>query len=94
MPRMFTTLDAPRGADHGHPFRIGIFCRCCRSDNVGRDGAARWNAATQTWELSSVHDGGFCDGCGADHLVERRLDLDGDDAGPVAACDRYDNEDG
>jgi len=49
--------------------RIKIICGTCSSENVSRDGAARWCVDSQQWELSTVYDSADCHDCG----TERRL---------------------
>ena len=43
--------------------RNNYVCSICGSENVRRDAWAIWNVETQSWELSTVFDAGFCDDC-------------------------------
>ena len=43
--------------------RFNYVCSICGSENVRRDAWAVWNVETQSWELSTVFDAGFCDDC-------------------------------
>ncbi len=95
---LLITHPAPKTADHGHRFVIGIHCQRCGGTNVSRDAAARWSEPDQVWEMSSVQDQGYCDDCddgdcnNETHLVERYRDLDGLDAGPITERDCFDGE--
>lgn len=81
------------GADHCHPHRITIKCRSCGSTDVRRDAYAAWNDAAQVWELATVYDDGFCVDCnGEASLVERWIDAQDQDIGPVSAYDRIGDE--
>ncbi len=39
-------------------------CSICGSENVRRDAWATWDVETQSWELATVFQAGFCDDCG------------------------------
>ena len=43
--------------------RNNYVCSTCGSENVRPDAWAVWNIETQSWELSTVFDAGFCDDC-------------------------------
>lgn len=44
--------------------RLAPHCPRCGSDNVQRDACARWDVATQRWELITVYDDATCAACG------------------------------
>ena len=93
MPKMLITPAVGKTSDHLHPFKILICCQTCRGQNVGRDATARWSMADQVWELGGVNDDGFCDDCDTEiRLVERHVDMEGNDAGPVSSADMFDGE--
>lgn len=46
--------------------RIDIHCKHCGSRDVRRDADARWNLATQAWELAAVYDHATCEQCGGE----------------------------
>ena len=93
MSRLLITSAVGKTSDHGHPFKILICCRACGGQNVGRDATARWSVTDQVWELGGVNDDGFCDDCDTEiRLVERHVDISGNDAGPVSAADLFEGE--
>ena len=50
-------------------------CSSCGSENVRRDAWATWDVETQSWELATVFDAGFCDDCdGEASLTEIEID--------------------
>ena len=95
---LLITRPAPKTADHGHRFVIGIHCQRCGGTNVSRDAAARWSEPEQVWEMSSVQDQGYCDDCddgdsnNETNLVERYRDMNGGDGGPITERDCFDGE--
>jgi hypothetical protein len=55
--------------------RCKYVCSICRSENVRRDAWAVWDVETQSWELSTVFDAGFCDDCdGGARLDETEIE--------------------
>jgi hypothetical protein len=43
--------------------RYEYVCSICGSRNVRRDAWATWDVETQSWELATVFEAGFCDDC-------------------------------
>ncbi len=41
-----------------------LVCPTCGSADVSKDACARWDSATNAWELSSTYDVMTCDDCG------------------------------
>jgi hypothetical protein len=55
--------------------RYKYVCSICGSENVRLDAWAVWDIQTQSWELSTVFDAGFCDDCdGGARLDEIEID--------------------
>ena len=93
MSHLHITEAVGKTSDYRPSFKLLICCKDCRSQNVSRDGAARWSVPDQVWELSGIQDQGYCDDCGGEaRLVERHVDMDGNDAGPVTAADLFGGE--
>lgn len=55
--------------------RCKYVCSHCGSENVRRDAWATWDVESQSWELATVFDAGFCDDCdGEASLAEVEID--------------------
>ena len=49
---------------------IAIVCATCGSDDVISDAIARWDKATQKWELTGLLDGNSCENCGEECKIK------------------------
>jgi hypothetical protein len=51
--------------------RYKYICSTCGSANVRRDAWAAWDVPTQSWQLASVFDAGFCEDCDGEAVVSK-----------------------
>lgn len=50
--------------------KIKKICPVCRGDNVWKDANARFNEATQEWELLNIFDSEYCEDCDCEVSLE------------------------
>ena len=51
--------------------RYKYICSTCGSANIRRDAWAAWDVPTQSWQLASVFDAGFCEDCDGEAVVSK-----------------------
>jgi len=58
----FNTVEMPKNGGHKH-WPLELKCPCCESTDILQDGALRWSADIQNWEIEDLGEGGFCLDC-------------------------------
>lgn len=100
---MEPVLASPLGTSPMNPKSeppVKLICPHCGSDDVSGDACARWDIATQDWDLTAVYDSKNCETCGelkyldeeplsdeemAEYLAEQKPDPQAQITGLLAA---------
>lgn len=56
--------------------KVKLVCPECGSDSIVIDACARWDVATQAWDLSSTYDVMTCDECSVEFYEAKAVELE------------------